>query len=265
MDVQQAEQAVIVARSQAEVPEAKVHEASGAQIDVPDAKAHLEVDAATDVAEMLDSSGNSALRRVASIIRWLQDLEQPSDAQIESTQSMYDELKRLVIEIHRCNYYDLEPPYGYELWQSYDWGLQVAGEAQKLCVVNSNGDEEEEAVLKQLYEEEDFADVDYYDDDCDYQDMCAVVEVVGNDFDGHPYMVPAKAVITQLLTLKKPLLPETTNRMYDALHDLVFRGVRLGHIPDNVMKGAKAALKEAQRCDKRPARHLYEYDKDEDE
>ena len=55
MDVQQAEQAVIVARSQAEVPEAKVNEASGAQIDVPDAKAHFEVHAATDVAERPDA------------------------------------------------------------------------------------------------------------------------------------------------------------------------------------------------------------------
>jgi hypothetical protein len=224
-----------------------------------DAKADLEVDA-TNVVEMLDSSN---LQHVASIIRWLQDFEEPSDAQIEITQRMYDELKRLVIEIHRCNYYDLDPPYGYELWQSYDHGLQVAGEAQKLCVVNSKGDEEE-AVLKQLYEEEDFADVDYYDDMSEYDDMCAIVKVVGNDFDG-PYMVAAKAVITQLLTLKKPLLPQTTNRMYYALYDLVSDGARLDGMPKNLMNGAKAALKEAQRCDKRRVRHLYEYDKEEGE
>ena len=255
MDVQQAEQAVIVARSQAEVPEAKVNEASGAQIDVPDAKAHFEVHAATDVAEMLDSSGDSDPMRVASMIRWLQDFEEPSDAQIEITQRMYDELKRLVILIHRSSYDDLEPPDGYELWDSYEYGLQVAGEAQKLCVVNSNEDEEE-AVLKQLYKEEDFADVDWYDNMSEYEDMSAVVKVVGNDFDGHP----AKAVITQLLTLKKPLLSQTTNRMYDALHDLVFRCARLDGMPFDVIIRAEAALEEARRCDKRPARHLYEYD-----
>ena len=258
MDVQQAEQAALVASSQAHVPEVNVPKASGVHIDVPDAKAELEVNAATDVVQLLDSSGDSDLRRVASIIRWLQDFEEPSDAQIAITQRMYEELKRLVILIHRSSYDDLEPPDVYELWDSYDYGLQVAGEAQKLCVVNNNEDEEE-AVLKQLYEEEDFADVDWYDNMSEYDDMSAVVKVVGNDFDRHPYMVPAKAVITQLLTLKKPLLSQTTNRMYDALHDLVFRCARLDGMPFDVIIGAEAALKEAQRCDKRPARHLYDY------
>ena len=201
-----------------------------------------------DVVEMLDLSNDAGLQHVARIIKWLRYLDEPSEAQMKSTQCLYDELKRLVVLIHRKGYCDHYSQWGQYLSGDVDTALEALKEAKQLC----GNDDEEEAILKRLYEE----GVDDVDDD-----MHEVMDALTKS-DVHPYMKLATVVITQLLEQKKPRFATNAVRLFDALTVLVDTivydeeergpswvwGERVTSIPKYVMDGAKTALKEAQRC-----------------